>query len=35
MEPGSIFAGDIIIKGKKQAFHEAKRYRAGLVLWID
>lgn len=35
MEPGNVFTGDIIIECKKQALQEAKKYRAGLDLWID
>ena len=35
MESGNISTGDIIIQCKKQAFHEAKKYRLGLVLLTD
>ena len=35
MEPGNVFTGDIIIEYEKQAFQEAKKYRAGLVLLTD
>lgn len=35
MELGNIFTGDIIIQHKKKAFHEAQKYRTGLVLWTD
>lgn len=35
MEPGSFFKGDVTIECKKQALQEARKYRTGLVLWIN
>ena len=35
MKSGNVFTGDIIVECKKQALQEAKKYRAGLVLWTD
>ncbi len=29
------FSGKIVIQPKKNAFEEAKKYRAGLVMWTD
>lgn len=35
IKTGTCFEGKIIVENKKQALHEATKYRAGLVLWTD
>ena len=35
IKSGTCFEGKVIVKGKKEALHEATRYRAGLVMWTD
>ena len=35
IKAGTCFEGKVIIECKKQAFYEATKYRAGLVMWTD
>ena len=35
IKSGTCFEGKVIVEGKKQALHEATKYRASLVMWTD
>ena len=35
LKPGIGFSGSIVIEEKKKALGDAKKYRAGAVLWVD